>query len=127
MSRIYVVEDEQDIAELVRYNLSMGGHDIRIFNSGEEGLQSIKNEKPDLLVLDIMLPGLSGLEVCQKLKAEPTSAAVPIIVECRTKGEEDDIVRGLESVLMIILQNLLARLFLRHVLMQFCDARGLYL
>lgn len=95
MGRIYIVEDEQDIAELVRYNLSLGGHDVKIFSSGEEGLSSVQESKPDLLILDIMLPGLSGLEVCQKIKEQASHESMPIIM-MSAKGEEHDIVKGLE-------------------------------
>jgi two-component system, OmpR family, alkaline phosphatase synthesis response regulator PhoP len=95
VSLIYVVEDEQDIAELVRFNLALSGHEIDIYLSGEEGLSAIQKSKPDLLILDIMLPGLSGLEVCEKLKAQSDFKELSIIM-MSAKGEEHDIVRGLE-------------------------------
>ncbi len=95
MGRVYVIEDEQDIAELVRYNLSLVGHDIKIFSTGEGGLQAIQEAQPDLLILDVMLPGLSGLDVCAQLKSQTEFAKLPIII-MSAKGEEDDIVKGLE-------------------------------
>ncbi|MCB0351042.1 MAG: response regulator transcription factor [Bdellovibrionales bacterium] len=95
MGRVYVVEDEQDIAELVRFNLALSGHEIQIFSSGEDGLAAIQKSKPELLVLDIMLPGLSGLEVCEQLKAQADFKDLPIII-MSAKGEEQDIVKGLE-------------------------------
>lgn len=93
--KIYIVEDEQDIAELMRYNLSLKGHTVETFHSGEEGLNAITKQIPDLLILDIMLPGLSGLEVCEQIKSQKIGKYLPIIM-VSAKGEENDIVKGLE-------------------------------
>jgi two-component system alkaline phosphatase synthesis response regulator PhoP len=93
--KIFIVEDEQDIAELIRFNLSLKGHQVETFPSGEDGLRAVKERRPDLLILDIMLPGLSGLEVCERIKAIDTLQDLPIIM-VSAKGEENDIVRGLE-------------------------------
>jgi two-component system, OmpR family, alkaline phosphatase synthesis response regulator PhoP len=92
---IYVIEDEQDIAELVRFNLALQGYKVETFASGESGLAAIQSQKPDLIVLDLMLPGLSGLEICRRLR-ETQKAPVPIIM-VTAKGEEQDIVKGLEA------------------------------
>ena len=94
-NQIFVIEDEQDIAELIRYNLSLNGHQVQTFSSGEEGFNAISKQKPDLLILDIMLPGLSGLEICEKLKKQQESKNIPIIM-VSAKGEETDIIKGLE-------------------------------
>lgn len=92
---IYVVEDEPDIAELISYNLSLRGYTVKTFSSGEEGFKAILANPPDLVLLDIMLPGLSGLDVCQRIKQSDQFQKVPIIM-VSAKGEENDIVRGLE-------------------------------
>lgn len=93
--RILVVEDEEDILELIRFNLSREGFSVTGVISGEEGLKWALRELPDLVLLDLMLPGLSGLEVCRALKSEKRSRAVPVII-VSAKGEESDIVAGLE-------------------------------
>jgi two-component system, OmpR family, alkaline phosphatase synthesis response regulator PhoP len=95
-SSIFVIEDENDIAELIRFNLNLEGYRVETFPSGEIGLQAIANKKPDLIILDLMLPGLSGLEVCNRLRKEEATKSTPIIM-VTAKGEENDVVRGLES------------------------------
>lgn len=93
--KIYVVEDEEDIAELIRYNLSHQGYSVTCFTSGETGLEAVQSNPPDLLLLDLMLPGLSGLEICESIRGHSSLNKVPIIM-VTAKGEEADIVRGLE-------------------------------
>jgi two-component system alkaline phosphatase synthesis response regulator PhoP len=93
--KILVVDDEEDILELVRYNLSREGYKILCASSGEEGLKAAKAEKPDLIVLDLMLPGLDGLDVTRRLKWDEITRKIPIIM-LTAKGEESDIVTGLE-------------------------------
>lgn len=93
--KIYVIEDEQDIAELVRYNLSLKGYQVEVFNTGEAGLAAIMNSVPDMIVLDIMLPGLSGLEICERVRTSLNLPSLPIIM-VSAKGEENDIIKGLE-------------------------------
>ncbi len=93
---ILIVEDEEDIAELLEYNLTRQGYDPEAVDSGEEGLRVCRETMPDLLILDLMLPKLSGLEVCRQLKADPTTAGVPIIM-LTAKGEEEDIIAGFEA------------------------------
>jgi two-component system phosphate regulon response regulator PhoB len=92
---ILVIEDEEDIRELVRYNLVKEGYRVAQAMSGEEGFQSAKNNHPGLILLDLMLPGLDGLEVCRLLKANPKTQHIPIVM-LTAKGEESDIVTGLE-------------------------------
>lgn len=92
---VYIVEDESDIAELIKYSLSVKGYPTRIFNSGEEAIKAIEKQKPTLLLLDLMLPGLNGLGVCQRLKSQPQTQTIPIIM-ISAKGEESDIAFGLE-------------------------------
>ena len=93
--RILVVEDEQDIVELLRYNLSKDGYQVTAVTTGEEALQSTRSTMPDLILLDLLLPGLDGLEVCRRLKLDTKTRHVPIIM-LTAKGEEADIVTGLE-------------------------------
>ncbi|MEK6556156.1 MAG: response regulator transcription factor [Bdellovibrionota bacterium] len=95
-SSIFVIEDENDIAELIRFNLSLEGYHVETFSSGEMGLQAIASKKPDLIILDLMLPGLSGIEVCTRLRAQEATKKTPIVM-VTAKGEENDVVRGLES------------------------------
>ncbi len=93
--KILVVEDEKDIQELVRYNLKKETYDVTCADTGEDGLKQAKALLPDLMVLDLMLPGVDGLEVCRRLKRESATAQIPIIM-LTAKGEESDIVTGLE-------------------------------
>lgn len=93
--RILIVEDEEDILALVHYNLSRDGFDVLTATSGEEGVRVVHDETPDLVVLDLMLPGMDGLEVCRTLKGNPELRDIPVIM-LTAKGEESDIVAGLE-------------------------------
>jgi two-component system phosphate regulon response regulator PhoB len=93
--RILVVEDEEDILELVRYNLTREGYQVAGVTSGEKALKKIKSEPYDLIILDLMLPGIDGLEVARVLKKEAKTNNIPIIM-LTAKGEEADIVAGLE-------------------------------
>ena len=92
---ILVVEDEEDILELLRYNLTKEGYRVTGVATGEEGLRAAKSLLPDLLLLDLMLPGVDGLEVCRLLKQDPKTQRLPIVM-VTAKGEEADIVTGLE-------------------------------
>ncbi|MFQ5673695.1 MAG: response regulator [Nitrospinales bacterium] len=92
---ILAVEDEKDILELLRYNLSQEGFRVTGVSRGETAIQKARSEPPDLVLLDLMLPGVDGLEVCRVLKGDPATASVPIIM-LTAKGEEIDIVTGLE-------------------------------
>jgi len=94
--RILIVEDEEDIAELLEYNLQRQGFEAEAVGSGEEGLELTRTIEPDLLILDLMLPGLSGLEVCRKLKEDPETEKIPVIM-LTAKGEEEDIIAGFEA------------------------------
>ena len=92
---ILVIEDEPDILELVRYNLANAGFEVRCADTGEEGLAEARAQAPDLILLDLMLPGIDGLEVCRTLRAEARTAAVPVVI-LTARGEESDIITGLE-------------------------------
>lgn len=92
---ILVVDDEEDIANLLVYNLSKNGYRARAVYSGEEALAAIESELPNLIVLDLMLPGIDGLEVCRLLKQNGRTAKIPIIM-ATAKSEELDEILGLE-------------------------------
>jgi two-component system phosphate regulon response regulator PhoB len=93
--KILIVEDDEDIQELVNYNLSREGYQTRVVASGEEALTITRNMRPDLILLDLMLPGLDGLEVCRRLKNDAGTGHIPVVM-LTAKGEESDIVVGLE-------------------------------
>ena len=95
MSRILVIEDEQDIAELIAHTLTRAGHNVDAIGSGAAALAAARNAAPDLVILDLMLPGMDGLLVCQALRSEPSTAAVPIIM-LTARGEESDRIAGLD-------------------------------
>ncbi len=92
---ILVVDDEEDILELLGYNLRKEGYPVATAVSGEDALDSVNRKSPGLILLDLMLPGLDGLEVCKILKNNPQTAQIPIIM-LTAKGTEADIVIGLE-------------------------------
>jgi two-component system, OmpR family, alkaline phosphatase synthesis response regulator PhoP len=92
---ILIVDDERDILELLRYNLVKNGYKVISALTGEEALRLAEQTPPALVVLDLMLPGLDGLDVCRSLKANRELSSVPIIM-LSAKGEEADIVTGLE-------------------------------
>jgi two-component system phosphate regulon response regulator PhoB len=93
--KILIVEDEEEIRELVAYNLVKQGYRVIPAETGEHGLRLVRSEAPDLIVLDLMLPGVDGLEVCRTLKRDPETAVIPLVM-LTAKGEESDIVTGLE-------------------------------
>lgn len=91
---IVVVEDEANILEVIAYNLKREGYAVTTASNGEEGLVLIKRGQPDAVLLDIMLPGLDGIEVCRRLKADPQLRDIPVIM-VTAKSEESDVVLGL--------------------------------
>ena len=93
--RVLVVEDERDIAALVAYHLTREGYRVRTVEHGAEALESIRIERPDLILLDLNLPVLSGLEVLTELRRQPESAEVPVIILTALRAETDR-VKGLE-------------------------------
>ncbi|MFW5652783.1 MAG: response regulator [Planctomycetota bacterium] len=93
--RILVVDDEEDLLELVTFNLTREGYQVECVTSGEMAIRAARSWRPDLLVLDLMLPGVDGLEICRVLKNDPATRQIPIVM-LTAKGEEADIVAGLE-------------------------------
>ena len=95
MSRILIVEDDRDIAELIAHYLQKVGHTTEHVVSGKVAVANARESPPDLIVLDLMLPGMDGLMVCQALRGDAATAAIPIIM-LTARGEEADRVAGLE-------------------------------
>ena len=93
-ARILVVDDEPDLVELVRHHLAREHYEVATAGDGETGLAEARRRLPDLVVLDLMLPGIDGLEVCRRLRADPRTAHIPIVM-LTAKGEESDAVIGL--------------------------------
>ncbi|MFN8036578.1 MAG: response regulator [Acidimicrobiia bacterium] len=90
-----IVEDDADIRELVAFKLRQVGYDVRTAGNGEEGLQLAVDTPPDVVILDLMMPKLSGLEVCRELRSNDDTATIPIIM-LTAKAQEADVERGFE-------------------------------
>jgi phosphate regulon transcriptional regulator PhoB len=95
LGRVLLVEDEQDVAELIRYNLSKEGYDVVLTTTGNEVLRLTREHRPDVLLLDIMIPQLNGWEVCRRLKKDPELAQVPVIM-ISGRVDEGDKILGFE-------------------------------
>lgn len=93
--KILVVEDHRDTRELLKYNLTAAGFDVAAAEDGQLGLNLAHAFKPDILLLDLMMPGTDGLEVCRQLKGDPATARIPVIM-LTAKGEDTDRIVGLE-------------------------------
>ncbi|MEW6291411.1 MAG: response regulator transcription factor [Thermodesulfobacteriota bacterium] len=94
-ANILIVEDDEDIQQLVSYNLVKNGFHVTCAGTGEDGLQKLQAGGIDCILLDLMLPGISGLEVCRAIKKNDSCVDIPILI-LTAKGEEDDVVSGLE-------------------------------
>jgi DNA-binding response OmpR family regulator len=94
--RILIVEDEEALTQLLRYNLEAAGYEVESVTSGDEADLRFKERAPDLVILDWMLPGLSGIEICRRLRARPDTRTLPIIM-LTARGEESERVRGLAT------------------------------
>jgi two-component system alkaline phosphatase synthesis response regulator PhoP len=95
LGRVLLVEDEQDVAELIRYNLTKEGYDVVLSANGNEALRLAREHRPDVLLLDIMVPQLNGWEVCRRLKKDPDLSQIPVIM-VSGRVEEGDKVLGFE-------------------------------
>src|SRR5919112_2548216 len=95
-ARILIVEDEEPLTMLLRYNLEAEGYDVETTARGDEADTKLKERTPDLVVLDWTLPGLSGIELCRRLRARPETRQLPIIM-LTARGEESERVRGLST------------------------------
>ena len=94
-TKVLIIDDEADIVEFIEYNLRREQFDTRQASDGPAALRQAREEQPDLVLLDLMLPGIDGLEVCRQLRSSPETAHIPIIM-LTAKGEEADVVSGLE-------------------------------
>jgi two-component system, OmpR family, alkaline phosphatase synthesis response regulator PhoP len=92
---ILIVDDEEDVLELVRYNLDKNGYKTIMASTGEDALTKARSKMPDMIILDLMLPGIDGLEVCKQLKNDAKTRNIPIIM-LTARGEESDVITGLE-------------------------------
>lgn len=95
MAKVLVVEDEEALSQLLSYNLGKEGYDVAVSSDGDEVLLAIEEEKPDLVLLDWMLPNVSGVEICRQLRAQTETRDIPVIM-LTARGEEEDRIRGLE-------------------------------
>jgi two-component system alkaline phosphatase synthesis response regulator PhoP len=94
-ANILIVDDEEDILEMIEYNLAKEGYTVSRALSGEKAISKIREQSPDLVILDLMLPGMDGLDVCRQIKNSPQTAHLPVIM-LTAKGTEADVVTGLE-------------------------------
>jgi two-component system, OmpR family, phosphate regulon response regulator PhoB len=95
-AKILIVEDEAALVVLLRYNLEAEGHVVGVATTGEEAKLLLAEERPDLVILDWMLPGLSGIEICRQIRARPETRDLPVIM-LTARGEEGDRIRGLAT------------------------------
>jgi two-component system alkaline phosphatase synthesis response regulator PhoP len=95
VARVLVVEDEPDVAEMLRYNLGKEGYDVRVASNGTDALRQVKEVRPDVILLDIMVPQLNGWEICRRLKQDRETQAIPVIM-VTGRVEEGDKVLGFE-------------------------------
>src|ERR1700689_4887128 len=93
--KILVVEDDRDISELISYNLEREGYDIACLYDGSEVIDFVRKRKPDLIILDLMLPEVDGIEICRTLKSDGNTKHIPIVM-LTAKSEESDVVIGLQ-------------------------------
>jgi len=95
MRQVLVIDDEKDIVETISYNLEKEGYKVSKSYDGMNGFEAVQKKMPDIVILDLMLPGMTGIEVCKAMKADPKTASIPIIM-LTAKGEETDKIVGLE-------------------------------
>lgn len=96
MARILVAEDERDIRELIAFSLRLADFEVVLTQDGEEAIERASREKPDLILLDVRMPRMSGYETCRRLKADPSTSEIPIVF-LSAKGQEKEIEEGLDS------------------------------
>ena len=95
MARILVIDDEHDLQKVLAYNLKDVGHDVDVADQGRDAIELIKKRRPELVILDLMLPDMSGTDVCRALKRNPETQSIPVVM-LTAKGEEVDRVVGFE-------------------------------
>lgn len=94
MARIFIAEDEPDIRELIEFTLRYGGHEVHSVSNGEEALLEVKKYKPDLILLDVRMPVMDGIEVCKRIKADRDLKNIPVVF-LSAKGQTNEINAGL--------------------------------
>ncbi len=95
-AHILIVEDEAALSTLLTYNLEKEGFSVRVAGDGEQAIDALAEEQPDLVLLDWMLPHLSGIEICRRIRRDPATSGLPVIM-LTAKGEESDRIRGLDT------------------------------
>lgn len=96
MTKILVAEDERDIRELIAFTLRFAGFDVTLAKNGAEAVEMVEAEDPDLIILDVRMPKMTGYEACRKIKADPGTKGTPVMI-LSAKGQEVEIQQGLES------------------------------
>jgi DNA-binding response OmpR family regulator len=96
MAKILVAEDERDIRDLISFTLRFAGHDVVTANNGEEALERTLQEKPDLVLLDVRMPRMTGYETCRRIKADEAVKDIPVVF-LSAKGQESEVQAGLEA------------------------------
>jgi DNA-binding response OmpR family regulator len=96
MSKVLVVEDERDIRDLIGFTLRFAGFDVTVAEDGVQALEEVSREKPDLILLDVRMPRMSGYEACRRLKEDPATSSIPVVF-LSAKGQDEEIKEGLES------------------------------
>ncbi len=96
MAKILIAEDERDIRDLIAFTLQFAGHEVITTSNGEEALQAARTHNPQLVLLDVRMPKLTGYQVCKELKADPQTQKIPVVF-LSAKGQESEIRDGLEA------------------------------
>jgi DNA-binding response OmpR family regulator len=95
MTSVLVVDDDPDVCDLVTYKLEQSGFEVRRASDGDAALREVAKKVPDLVLLDVMMPGISGLEVLERLRSGPATAGIPVVM-LTAKAQENDVERGFE-------------------------------
>ena len=95
MGKILIVEDEPDIRDLIKFTLEFAGHEVRVANNGEEALKLARVDTPDLVLMDVRMPKMTGYEACKAMKADPKLQNVPVVF-LSAKGQEVEVQAGLD-------------------------------
>lgn len=96
MAKILIAEDERDIRELVTFTLQFGGHEVIAVTNGEEAVEAARKDPPELILLDVRMPRMTGYEACRRLKSDPTLRHIPVVF-LSAKGQELEVQTGLEA------------------------------
>lgn len=96
MTKILVAEDEKDIRELIAFTLQFAGYDVVLATNGEEALTRVEEERPDLVILDVRMPRMTGYEACRRLKENPATQDIPVVF-LSAKGQDREVQEGYES------------------------------